>query len=390
MWAVEHERAEVSVLLCHRMNCLLLCAVDALCSVCSDGGSSETHVEEYCSFVVDNFVNQQYWNRLSDVAGVESRRYMCEIEIASSPSPTPTATSSVSGTATPTYTVSPTTTASQTVTASLSCTATSSRTTTATVSGTPSFGTSLTPTPSPSVTASLSSMCLPGWSRYMNDGSELSDSCLQVSGSMFGSWTAASVGCPAGSHMLTVRSSLKTNGLTQFVAVSICTGKCYAGASQSSTAVYRNRGWAWVDGTDASSLNCGAPDTIGCGLWLGAEPKYVCLESFASVRTAVIERVTFIQLLLRPAVMLVPLSSILKIMQSLTGLFQKPLTTVATVAAQCRQCVRLKCRRAARTAGPTTLMLTAQKAPTHACTSRHQLHHHGVLRTRAVLSAHTC
>ncbi len=111
----------------------------------------------------------------------------------------------------------------------------------------------------------------------MNDGSELSDSCVQLSGATFANWTAASVGCPAGSHMLTVRSSSVASGLTQFVVVSICTGICFAGGSQSSTAVHRNRGWAWIDGTDASNLNCGTPDAIGCGLWVGGEPKYVMM-----------------------------------------------------------------------------------------------------------------
>ncbi len=210
---------------------------------CSDGGSSETHVEEYCSFVVDNFVNQQYWNRLSDVAGVESRRYMCEIEIASSPTPTATVTASPSPT----------------------------------VSATPSFGTSLTSTPSPSITPSSSSMCQPGWSRYVNDGSELSDSCVQRSGTTFASWTAASVGCPAGSHMLTARfmSPASATGLAAFIQTRITSAYIRIGASQSSTAVYRNRGWAWVDGTDASNLNCGAPNAVSCGAWAGGQPEYV-------------------------------------------------------------------------------------------------------------------
>ena len=185
---------------------------------CSDAGTSETQVEDYCSFVVDNLVNQQYSNRLSDVAAGDARRYMCEIELTSSPTPTPT------------------------------------------------------PTPSPTP------ICQAGWTRYVTDGSELSDSCLQ-STSTFSSWTAASVGCPAGSHMLSIRaSSLPSTGLHRFVETDVhTTGEGYAGASQSSLATVRNRGWAWVDGTDASNLNCGTANQLGCGVWSlhnGGEPKY--------------------------------------------------------------------------------------------------------------------
>ncbi len=109
----------------------------------------------------------------------------------------------------------------------------------------------------------------------MNDGSELSDSCVQLSGSTFSSWTAASVGCPAGSHMLSIRSSPATVGLALFVVANVCTGSgtCFVGGSQSSTALSRNREWAWVDGTDASNLNCGVPNAVSCGLWLAGGPE---------------------------------------------------------------------------------------------------------------------
>jgi hypothetical protein len=76
-----------------RSECVLLCDfmgsecdVGGLCLFSmSDGGPSETLVEEYCSFVADSFVNQQYLNRLSDVAGVGSRRYTACVRLRSKP-----------------------------------------------------------------------------------------------------------------------------------------------------------------------------------------------------------------------------------------------------------------------------------------------------------------
>ena len=44
----------------------------------------------------------------------------------------------------------------------------------------------------------------------------------------------------------------------------------WIGATRTSTA--NVGGWAWVDGTDASILNCGRN---GCGLWINNEPGYV-------------------------------------------------------------------------------------------------------------------
>ena len=184
-------------------------------------------------------MNQQFSNRLSDVPASGSWRYMCEIEMVSSPSPT----ASMSPSPTPTF------------------------------STTPSFGSTLTSTLSASPSPSPSSLCQPGWSRYINDGSELSDSCLQASSSSFSTWTAASVGCPAGSHMITVRSSIPASGLAAFVRVSVTAVGLWIGASQSSSALYRNRGWMWLDGTGASNLNCGTNNAVSCGVWETGGPE---------------------------------------------------------------------------------------------------------------------
>ena len=85
MWLVEHWRAKVRVGLA-KCVCVRVFDVYVLWLCCSDGGSTETHSSDYCSFVVDNFVNQQFSNRLNDVPGSGSWRFMCEIELVSSPS----------------------------------------------------------------------------------------------------------------------------------------------------------------------------------------------------------------------------------------------------------------------------------------------------------------
>jgi len=46
--------------------------------------------------------------------------------------------------------------------------------------------------------------------------------------------------------------------------------------SQSGSASQRAAGWSWVDGTDASNVNCGSgAGGDGCGAWNVSEPKYV-------------------------------------------------------------------------------------------------------------------
>lgn len=34
-----------------------------------------------------------------------------------------------------------------------------------------------------------------------------------------------------------------------------------------------NRGWAWMDGTAATNLNCGGINAVGCGAWSLDEPN---------------------------------------------------------------------------------------------------------------------
>ena len=56
----------------------------------------------------------------------------------------------------------------------------------------------------------------------------------------------------------------------------------WIGATRTSTA--NVGGWAWVDGTDASILNCGR---TGCGLWINNEPGYVAATGGGGARRIV-------------------------------------------------------------------------------------------------------
>ena len=63
----------------------------------------------------------------------------------------------------------------------------------------------------------VSPLCPYGWAYYADaDGSEGTDSCLYISPSTVTSWSAANSSCPAGSHLLTVKSASSTSGLLPF------------------------------------------------------------------------------------------------------------------------------------------------------------------------------
>lgn len=104
----------------------------------------------------------------------------------------------------------------------------------------------------------VSSLCPYGFTYYKDDGSEGSDSCLYVPPTSTNLWSvaASTSGCPLGSHLLTLQSTVTTTGILPF-ALSLTTTKSWLGCSQSSTATLRARGWAWLDGSANSNLNCG-------------------------------------------------------------------------------------------------------------------------------------
>jgi hypothetical protein len=108
-----------------------------------------------------------------------------------------------------------------------------------------------------------------------DNGSEGSNSCIQLSATTMQFSYSMPDPCPAGTHLLTMRSAVPASGLFAF-ANSLTTSQYWVGGFQSYTASNKNRGWAWVDGTDATNnLNCGTinPDSTGCALWNAGEPS---------------------------------------------------------------------------------------------------------------------
>ena len=125
----------------------------------------------------------------------------------------------------------------------------------------------------------VSSSCPPGWVFYLDDGSEGTDSCVLISATTASTWAAANASCPIGSHLLTVRSASSAVGLLPF-ATSLYHGAgqlVYVGCFQDAAALSRAGSWSWVDGTDASNLNCGdGSGGNGCGLWNASQPRCHC------------------------------------------------------------------------------------------------------------------
>lgn len=144
-------------------------------------------------------------------------------------------------------------------------------------SATPSATESVTPSESPSPTSAL--QCPSGWTRYYDrDGAEGTDSCLVIVGGASG-WGSANSSCPASSHLITIRGSRPSALYSIVFAMAMQAGGSVGlGCYQASTAIKRAAGWSWVDGTNASNLNCRgdlANGGNGCGIWsaIGPEPK---------------------------------------------------------------------------------------------------------------------
>ena len=122
-------------------------------------------------------------------------------------------------------------------------------------------------------------LCPPGWLYYQDDGSEGTDSCIQVYTGYTGGWNSGV--CGPGAHLLTVKGTDPTKGLTALALSSMpysawlgCWQYNYdsAGSWAYLNAVASN--WYWVDGTSASNLNCGvSTGGSGCNLWSATEPK---------------------------------------------------------------------------------------------------------------------
>lgn len=128
------------------------------------------------------------------------------------------------------------------------------------------------------------SVCPLGWVYYRDDGSEGVDSCLKVTAGTFTSWAAASTGCYAQSHLLTVQSNLPSSGGLMRFAMSLYQWNgVYVGCWQSSSATQRAGGWNWVDNTPTGNLNCGGGGGgNGCGAWNAGQPECAALPLLAS------------------------------------------------------------------------------------------------------------
>lgn len=97
----------------------------------------------------------------------------------------------------------------------------------------------------------------PWWAYYRDTtGVEGHDSCVWVSPYALDSWSEASASCPSGSHLATAAASTSDVGFLPFAASVAAGGTAYMGCSQSFSSYFQARGWSWVDGTDASNLNC--------------------------------------------------------------------------------------------------------------------------------------
>lgn len=83
-----------------------------------------------------------------------------------------------------------------------------------------------TRTVSPSASCPL---CPAGWTKYVNDGSESSDSCLMLSTALFSTWNSAMPGCPSGSHALTIRGTSKAAGGLFAASVTLNAGTLWIG-----------------------------------------------------------------------------------------------------------------------------------------------------------------
>lgn len=128
--------------------------------------------------------------------------------------------------------------------------------------------------------------CARGWTRYVDDGAEGHDSCLQftqidtiMSQAIF--WSAVVELNPPGSHAITIGASSMSPNSSMSVTLSQISSSAplssfgppvqnygvvlvWAGIAQLAGDPGASTGWYWIDGTPAGNLNCGL---TGCGVW---------------------------------------------------------------------------------------------------------------------------
>ena len=128
--------------------------------------------------------------------------------------------------------------------------------------------------------------CKIGSKRYVDDGTEGVDACLLLM-PQYSTWTAARDACSPGSHLVSISSTSQAATSLPAAVHSMHSYLIYYGCFQSAAATQRAAGWAWVDGTSVSNLNCAGALAAGgnsCGLWATGEPRCVTGAAFRCQR----------------------------------------------------------------------------------------------------------
>lgn len=113
--------------------------------------------------------------------------------------------------------------------------------------------------------------CPAGWTVYRDNGVEGHDSCLMYNSTVV-PFATASAFCPSGSHLVTVKAantsiSLLYNSILLLSNFYVSSTKVWLGATQARLQPYKNYGWSWIDGTNATNLYNGVNNVTAYGLW---------------------------------------------------------------------------------------------------------------------------
>lgn len=143
------------------------------------------------------------------------------------------------------------------------------------------------------VCSPVSGQCSSGWTLWADDGSEGHSSCLQLFTTSLTPLAAQAACAGLGGHLLTVQTNKRNTGIMGLAQSLSPSNSFTLGCWQSYYASGRGYGWAWVDGTNASNINCEplrpCPCRIscacmylligdsgsgysGCGLWSTNQP----------------------------------------------------------------------------------------------------------------------
>lgn len=113
-------------------------------------------------------------------------------------------------------------------------------------------------------------LCPPGWTMYVDDGSEGHASCIGYSTSVVNFFTAQSACAAGGSHLATITSSSNSSKLPTLLKSwgrSYLANRFWVGCRQSYAQPFKNFAWYWIDGTSNVNLYNGVNGSTGTGLW---------------------------------------------------------------------------------------------------------------------------